>query len=146
MNRNFLIAIVIAAAALVAYFILSSPSPTDKQPTGTGGANGSGAAGTPTPGNSSSNPLAQLLSGVYSTPNPDPGLIAQTKPNTTNNSSNQITRNFFLANYGFVHAVEDANGIVYMTINNSTDKIDKTSPKYNDMVAAIVASGGKTTA
>lgn len=70
MNRNFLIAIVIGAAAIIAYFILSSPSEAEKAAagaTGLPGAGGTGGLGTgaaPSGSTSSGNPLADLLNGV----------------------------------------------------------------------------------
>lgn len=62
MNRNFLIAIVIAAAAVIAYFILSSPSEADKAAAGATGLPGDGNLGTgAAPSGSSGNPLADLI-------------------------------------------------------------------------------------
>lgn len=65
MNRNFLIAIVIAAAAVIAYFILSSPSEADKAAAGATGIPGANGLGTgAAPSGSSGNPLADLINGV----------------------------------------------------------------------------------
>lgn len=129
MNRNFLIAIVIAAAALVAYFILSSPSPTDT-PTGNTGAGAGTGTGTGA-GNSANNPLSQLLSGVLTQQGPNAGVQTETPIQTAR---------VFVPNFGWVKVFNVPGvqlGATYYILESTTEKVMPGSDTYNAIKAAL---------
>ena len=131
MNRNYLIAIVIAAAALIAYFILSSPSESDKSKTtdATGGLPGIPGDTTSIPGASANNPLSDLLSGVISNQQTNSGTVQSSVIGRRQTSAGWVTL------YGHDGTVD------YLLIESTNQKLVSGTDGFSKLWMEIAAQG-----
>lgn len=139
MNKNLLIALVIGAAALIAFFILSGPAEKPITPApGTGGTGGSTGL-TPDqllsgiPGGSGTNPLSQLLSGI---------TTGGTSPNAA--LGPLMAGRLYLPTFGYVKIYtnpSDFSDVAYYLIESNGENVAKGTEKFNAIRAEVIAHG-----